>query len=122
MLGRTATGIQHGGSCSAAVVADAVAPEAHLSDTAPLTIGAPIAAVPRVVTVGVVLPALFVPELLPPPPHAASAAHRDAPSANPAILSLILFLFTVWFLFRWLMKKGDRKYNGIQLRKFNVTP
>ncbi len=106
---------------SAAVVADAVAPEAHLSETEPPTIGAPIAAVPLVVTVGVVSAALFVPELLPPPPQAASAAHRDAPSANPAILLLILFLFTAWFLFRWLMKIGGRKYNGIQLKKFNIT-
>ena len=107
---------------SAAVVADAAAPEAHLSDTEPPTIGAPIAVVPLVTTVGVVSAALFVLELLPPPPQAVSAAHRDAPSANPAILSSILFLFTSLFLSRWLVKIGDRKYNGIQLNKFNVTP
>ncbi|MFC5428762.1 hypothetical protein ACFPTO_08095 [Paraburkholderia denitrificans] len=90
---------------SVPVVVEVVVPDAHFSSTEPPMIGAPIAAVPVVLTE--VDPLLADGELPPPPPpHAASAAHMDAPSANLAILLLILFLFTAWFLFRWLMKGG----------------
>jgi hypothetical protein len=82
-------------------VAEAVAPDAHLSETAPPTIGAPIAAVPLVVTVGVLSAGLLADELLlPPPPQAARAAHIDAPSASLVIPVLSLF-FTACFLL-WL--------------------
>ncbi|WP_228939271.1 hypothetical protein [Paraburkholderia saeva] len=97
------------------VVVEVVVPDAHFSSIEPPMIGEPIAAVPVVLTDADPLPAAG--ELPPPPPpHAASTAHMDAPSANTVIfILLILFLFTAWFLFRWLMKGVVRKDIGIQL-------
>ncbi|WP_322103956.1 hypothetical protein [Paraburkholderia sp. J41] len=80
-----------------------------MSETEPPTIGAPIAAVPLVVTVGVLPAELLADESSPPPPpHAASAAHSDAPSARLVIPMLNSVFFTTGFPFwlRWWMDFG----------------
>ncbi|MFM0737886.1 hypothetical protein PQQ51_11645 [Paraburkholderia xenovorans] len=81
-----------------------------MNDTVPPTIGAPTAAVPFVVTLGV-----LVPELLP-PPHATSVAHMNAPSASFVIPVLSVFFCTVWFPLKYMdvvFTRQRRAHDGL---------